>query len=317
MDEADMRKNAAVSSDAYERIALYALDFFVQMAYAFFGDHVNGAAFAIKRGDVILDELRGNALGTLCPVLRAISLYAMARETTGVQRLKYKRLAKQAHSHVRFWVQNGNCNILHLLKLLEAERKSLSRNKEAEATALFREARVLAARGGFRQDAALICERHAEFLLLGCSEGRASADRPGAARQMEEAIRYYSEWGAMHKAKLLRNKYAGLLAAQDWDQLAMALRQGVDVRTRTYRLRKYKDCFVGSEAVDFLSKLTARPREEALEVGRQMSERFDLLEHVCDKDAHPELEDGYLFYRFVTKPKKGGGERRTLIEVPW
>ena len=58
----------------------------------------------------------------------------------------------------------------------------------------------------------------------------------------------------------------------------------------------------------------AASRQEALAIGRQMCEKFDLLEHVCDPKSHPELEDGFIFYRFTERGKPGSSLSTLLGE---
>jgi hypothetical protein len=63
---------------------------------------------------------------------------------------------------------------------------------------------VMAARGGFVHDAALANERYGEFLLHDMSDKREALFR------FEEAIKFYSDWGASKKVELLREQYSDL-----------------------------------------------------------------------------------------------------------
>ncbi|AFY67145.1 mechanosensitive ion channel domain-containing protein [Geitlerinema sp. PCC 7407] len=75
---------------------------------------------------------------------------------------------------------------------------------------------------------------------------------------------------------------------------AMQGEHGVEVRDRRYLFHVYPDCFVGSEAVEWLLQALRCSRDEALEVGqRLMDEGF--IYHVLDE--HP-FRDGYFFYTF-------------------
>lgn len=97
-------------------------------------------------------------------------------------------------------------------------------------------------------------------------------------------------------------------------QLAAALAAGVKVADRRYRLKKYPECFVGSEAVDWLGKHYRIGREDAVALGDALAAHFGLrraeattlgqsladlglLRHVAD--AHP-FADDFLFYRLAT-----------------
>lgn len=76
------------------------------------------------------------------------------------------------------------------------------------------------------------------------------------------------------------------------------LYRGVEVKNRKFRLKTYKRCFVGSEAVDYMvSSGWARSRSHAVRIGQQLQQEFNLFEHVVDPDVH-KFEDDYLFFRF-------------------
>lgn len=69
---------------------------------------------------------------------------------------------------------------------------------------------------------------------------------------------------------------------------------GVEIADRRHLLRVHRRCFVGREAVDWLVKDGAMTREEALAVGRCLSDR-GLLRHVLDEHG---FRDGHFYYRF-------------------
>jgi hypothetical protein len=82
----------------------------------------------------------------------------------------------------------------------------------------------------------------------------------------------------------------------DDKDLADEFRSRVIVKDRKWRLKTYRKCFVGSEAVDMLITAGhAKTREEAVLLGRRLEQMEGLFEHVCED--HP-FDDGYLFYRF-------------------
>ncbi len=100
------------------------------------------------------------------------------------------------------------------------------------------------------------------------------------------------------------------------EALAAQFKKNVQVEDRTYRLKTYKQVFVGSEAVDYLvaSGATAT-REDAVELGKALKEMY-LFEHVLrDHD----FEDDYLFYRFVGDNERGTYkiDERTGEKVKW
>ncbi|MGE0331238.1 MAG: hypothetical protein AB7P37_11150 [Ramlibacter sp.] len=70
---------------------------------------------------------------------------------------------------------------------------------------------------------------------------------------------------------------------------------GLDVKDRTYLGTTYARCFVGAEAVQWLSKrLKLRSHEAEILLNRLL--RFGLIEHVTGE--HP-VRDGHFFYRFT------------------
>ncbi|MGJ3250496.1 MAG: mechanosensitive ion channel domain-containing protein [Elainellaceae cyanobacterium] len=93
---------------------------------------------------------------------------------------------------------------------------------------------------------------------------------------------------------LLRQK--GDLPDSELDRLVSQLRgeQGIEIKDRRYGLRIYAQCFVGSEAVDWLMNEQKATRDEAIRIGKILVER-GIIHHVTDEHT---FEDQYLFYRF-------------------
>jgi len=108
------------------------------------------------------------------------------------------------------------------------------------------------------------------------------------------------------------------LLEQELDNIAADFKKNVDVRDRTFRLKTYKQCFVGSEAVDYLVNSGQAPsREDAVELGRALqSSDVHLFEHVT-RD-HP-FDDDYLFFRFVDPKERGAFkvDEKTGRTVDW
>ena len=69
---------------------------------------------------------------------------------------------------------------------------------------------------------------------------------------------------------------------------------GFDVRPRSYRLKHYGNCFVGSEAVDVLERLTGRSRATSCAIGRLLH-TMGVFYHVAREHG---FEDANFFYRF-------------------
>ena len=76
---------------------------------------------------------------------------------------------------------------------------------------------------------------------------------------------------------------------------------GIPVKDRKWRLRRYKNCFVGSEAVTFLCEyfdadsMSVSVREDATILGQRLMNQ-GLFMHVVDPDK--DFEDTELFYAF-------------------
>ena len=85
--------------------------------------------------------------------------------------------------------------------------------------------------------------------------------------------------------------------------IAESFRKGVNVADRKFRLTTYKDCFVGSEAVDYMvASGMAESRDDAVQLGQTLASDFYLFEHVT-RD-HPFMDD-FKFYRFVDEAERG------------
>ncbi|KAL5559211.1 hypothetical protein UlMin_035422 [Ulmus minor] len=82
------------------------------------------------------------------------------------------------------------------------------------------------------------------------------------------------------------------------DELALVVRkmkESIVVKDRFYKMRRFTNCFLGSEAVDFLSEDQYLEREEATEFGRKIASKL-FFQHVLGENL---LEDGNHFYRFL------------------
>lgn len=72
---------------------------------------------------------------------------------------------------------------------------------------------------------------------------------------------------------------------------------GVERKTRMYRLRSHKDCFIGSDCVDFLmTTLELDSRDEAGVIGEALM-HHGLIQHVLRSE--PFQDSRQFLYRFV------------------
>ncbi|TVU11991.1 hypothetical protein EJB05_45606 [Eragrostis curvula] len=82
------------------------------------------------------------------------------------------------------------------------------------------------------------------------------------------------------------------------DELATIVRKMRDSlipKDRFYKMRRFSNCFLGSEAVDFLSEDQYLERDEAVEFGRKLASKH-FFRHVLDENV---FEDGNQLYRFL------------------
>lgn len=82
------------------------------------------------------------------------------------------------------------------------------------------------------------------------------------------------------------------------DELALIVRKmkgSISIKDRFYKMRRFTNCFIGSESVDFLSQDQYLEREDAVEFGRKLGNKL-FFRHVTDENT---FEDGNLLYRFL------------------
>ena len=62
---------------------------------------------------------------------------------------------------------------------------------------------------------------------------------------------------------------------QNIEEIFVQFKESVEIKDRTYRMRTFKKCFIGSEAVDWiLYHTSALTRSEAVVLGREMVGRY-------------------------------------------
>ncbi len=82
----------------------------------------------------------------------------------------------------------------------------------------------------------------------------------------------------------------------DLDNLVAKMRgkDGLAIKTRRYQLKLYQRCFVGTEAVDWLTKNLQISRTEAVAIGQELIDK-KVVHHVNNEHL---FKDEPLFYRF-------------------
>ncbi len=102
------------------------------------------------------------------------------------------------------------------------------------------------------------------------------------------------------------------LASLDLDRVVAGMRgpMGLDIRDRRHLLSVYRQCFVGSEAVEWMVRAQQLTRDEAVRVGQVLVER-GIIHHVLDEH---QFRDGHFYYRFyadenpLAEPQDGGAK---------
>jgi hypothetical protein len=92
-------------------------------------------------------------------------------------------------------------------------------------------------------------------------------------------------------------------------KVAHEFQKGVDVGTHIFHFKRYKRCFIGSEAVDYMvNSNMATNRKDAVLLGQRLSEELNLFHHV--KREH-KFSDDFKFYRY---PEDDGASVSTDVE---
>ncbi|WP_019506376.1 DEP domain-containing protein [Pleurocapsa sp. PCC 7319] len=86
------------------------------------------------------------------------------------------------------------------------------------------------------------------------------------------------------------------LSLKEAQSLALELQadNGVEIKNRWYNLKLYRQCFIGSELVDWLTKTKGITTEEAIALGQNLFE-YQLIKHVHEDH---DFKNEFLFYRF-------------------
>ena len=164
--------------------------------FVFFGKYEDAADLALKTGDKYAKLMIGFFMCQFEAFMRGLALFAMARRT---RKRKYRRPAERILNMIDGWVKAGNPNVQQYSCLLKAEQAA-ARRKFEEAESLYNESIVISARTGQLHTAGLANERFADYLLA------VKKDQEEARYRFEQAIRFYSEWGAEAVVERVREK---------------------------------------------------------------------------------------------------------------
>ena len=106
------------------------------------------------------------------------------------------------------------------------------------------------------------------------------------------------------------------LFQNDLERLAENFRENVSLEDRKFRLKTYKQVFVGTDAVDYLIKSgAATSRQDAVELGKALHQ-LKVFEHVHREHG---FKDDHLFYRMLDQNERGGTsvDESTGEKVKW
>jgi len=168
----------------------------------FFSEWETAADLLQEAPKDIYSDLVAIANGVRLTVLEALVCLKAAQSSSAgmIARWKWKKRGIRVMKIIRGWVELGNPNVIHILHLLEAELAILNRyDRLAEDS--FQLAINTASANGFLHDLALSHELVSSYLTN-------RGDRSQGAYHMEQAIRYYSEWGATAKVDQLKKRLA-------------------------------------------------------------------------------------------------------------
>lgn len=160
----------------------------------YFGDFEEAARLSLTKGGLIRKQFKYDSVGVFESFLMGVALFAMARKT---RRRRYRKPATKILKFITKVMKQGNPNVQHYLTLLNAEQAALNKDKK-QAEKLYQESIVYAAKTGQLSHAALSNERYSDYLLHECH------DLQEATYRLDEAIRYYQDWGAQAKVVLLQ-----------------------------------------------------------------------------------------------------------------
>merc|ERR1712113_387738 len=186
------------SSKAEGSIEIANVNFALGQLLLFFGDHEARTKRLMgeeEKGKTYFDLFPGLCLGRLDTFHRGIAWFAMARKNKGKR--KYETEALKIKKLVGKWAKAGDPNVQHYDRMLRAEEAALKK-QNSKSEQLYKEAISLAARGGQLHHTALFNERYAEY------RKEVSGNMDDSKFYIEQAIMYYTEWGAVGKAENLK-----------------------------------------------------------------------------------------------------------------
>jgi len=176
---------------------------FKSYLYLFNGEHKRSVDLAMERQDQFLEDNPGSALGLIDLISRGMPLFDAAQRT---KKKRYINASNKIRKTCKTWLQNGNGvgSVVHHGMLFDAE-KAILEGKVEDAKGLYKRGIAFASRAGFVQDAALLHERYATFLLS------RKINSEEARYHLERAIIFYQEWGAQSRVQFIKQRVSAQL----------------------------------------------------------------------------------------------------------
>lgn len=172
--------------------------FFQGVLFTYFGDHAQQADAMLRNGHDYIAKIHVAASPIMMDYcLKGVSCFAMARRT---RKKKYAKFGILCRTRIKRWLDAGNPNVSRYDSLLEAEYMAYKGHNFA-AIKHYEIAIMLAARGGFQQDAAFANERLGQYQIEVMKDVEEGIYRIG------EAIKYWGCWGAAAKVHQLEERY--------------------------------------------------------------------------------------------------------------
>jgi len=159
-------------------------------------DYEVSAKRALQVGETHAKIAPANYWNQLESFHRAVALYASAIKTRNG---KYKRVANKIRKRLTALARYENTTIQYYCLFLSAEHLALKK-KHNEAKLKYEQALEEVGKLGHLHHLGLFNERYSDFLQRELKSEQESRYR------LEQAIRYYRQWGAVHKVKSLESR---------------------------------------------------------------------------------------------------------------
>jgi len=149
-------------------------------------------------------SIQGFLLSAECNFYYSLIITALYEDSPINLRKKFLKTLKNNQKMMKRWSVSCAENFLHKFQLVEAERMRIF-GKKLQAEELYEKAIQAARDNGYKQNEAIACELAARFYF---AEGKVRV----AKAYLSDALKLYSEWGALAKVREIRERYAELFA---------------------------------------------------------------------------------------------------------